>query len=138
MQPLRLCICPCTQFEKTFYLHEAYVPEHKCFTFVVFMAENPNDVETYSVNLTVPSCKTEKNLQTTFRFPVIGIEQFPKSTNEFMLNNQKCCHIPYTMMRNFFVVKDLGENNNHTWEVSYSLKLDITKVEPLDSDEDSE
>ena len=127
-----------TQLHKKFYLLESYVPAHKCFTFVVYMAENKEDVGDYSVQLTIPASKTRENLQTIYRFPVIGIEEFPKSNDKFMFNNQKCCHIPYTMMRNFFKIKDIGENNNHTWEVTYCFKLEITKVEPIDSDKDSE
>ena len=41
-------------------------------------------------------------------------------------------------MRNFFKIKDFGENNNHIWEVTYRFNLEITKVEPIDSDEDLE
>merc|ERR1712126_227234 len=41
------------QLEKKFYLHEAYIPKHKCFSFVVYTAETEEDGEKYSALLTI-------------------------------------------------------------------------------------
>ena len=52
----------------------------------------------YTAKLIIPKSKSPTSYETSFKFPVCSIEQFPKSLDEFVYNNENCCQVPYKMI----------------------------------------
>merc|ERR1712126_435637 len=105
--------------EADVFIMRKYFPLSRVFVYAVIMAKNPDEVEKYSANITIFN---ESGLETSFKCPIIPIEQFP--SEEELINHEDCWNVHYSLLRKFYYFEDKGKNNNHDWAVKVDYKIE--------------
>ena len=113
-------------FNETFYWFFKYDPQSKMFFFTVLLAKDPENVEKYSAKLTLSNGDDLPRKEISALLPVMPIEQYPERQVE-LLNSDHNWHLPYSMFRKYFFMKEKVENNQRVWTVFVNFKLEIFK-----------
>ena len=96
------------------------------FFFTVLLAKDPENVEKYSAKLTLSNGDDLPRKEISALLPVMPIEQYPERQVE-LLNSDHNWHLPYSMFRKYFFMKEKVENNQRVWNVFVNFKLEIFK-----------
>ena len=69
----------------------------------------------------------------TYNGDVLSIEDVPSPKGNFTELNRKGLCVPYEIMRQYFWIENVGENNNNVWDVLLKFKVKIydKNVKPL-------
>ena len=118
-------------FDKNFYCLPDYRKDKRSFSFSVFIAEDPEVAANYKAKISITNKDSSKEL--TYDGDVLSIEDVPFPKGNFTELNRKCLCVPYEIMRQYFWIENVGENNNNVWDVLLKFKVQVydKDVKPL-------
>merc|ERR1719188_386181 len=109
--------------EKYFYLFPHFRKDKMSFSFSVFTAEDPEVAAKYRAKISITNEDSSREI--TYNSDVLPIEENPCPQSDFSKLNRKGWCVPYETMRQYFWIKNIGENNNKVWDVNLKMKVHI-------------
>lgn len=109
--------------EKYFYLFPHYRKDKMSFSFSVFTAEDPEVAANYKAKISISNEDFSRVI--TYNSDVLPIEENPCPQSDFSKLNRKGWCVSYEAMRQYFWIKNVGENNNKVWDVYLKMKVHV-------------